>query len=335
MNVGGCRSESGLFPNDGKPRIVATTGMVRDLVQALVADDAHVVALMGPGIDPHLFSPNREHGQLLLTSDIIVYNGLHLEANLGERIEKAGRSGKTVIAVGELLDEANLLDADGGLHDPHIWMDIQLWSEAMMLASEQLATAMPQHAESIRQRAVGYASELETLHKWGQESMQTVPESQRVLITAHDAFRYFGKRYDIEVHGVQGVSTISEAGIRDVNRLVKLIVDQKIPAVFVESSVNDAQVKAIVEGAQKSGQPVELGAMLLSDSMGRDGTPQGSYTGMMRHNIESIVTALGGSVATAQPATEDTVQHSPADPSALAADTLSTSATSDSTESLE
>jgi len=288
-----------------KPKIVTTTGMVRDMVSALVEDDAEVTSIMGPGVDPHLYQPSRGDSVKLLQADIVVYNGLHLEGRLGEVLEGREKSKGPTIAVGDTLSANRLLDADAGLHDPHIWMDVSLWSEAAGRVADELALAMPEQADAIQERVRGFQDQLAELDAWGEATINTIPESQRLLVTAHDAFQYFGKRYGVEVHGVQGVSTISDAAISDVNRLVDLIVSRKVPAVFFESSVSPRQVKAIVEGARQKGLAVSSDSILLSDSMGADDTPEGTYVGMMRHNFRTIAEALGGSAAEIKQAVSD------------------------------
>ncbi len=297
--VAGCdRSDSRTAHPGGSSAttIVTTTGMVRDMVLAMVGSDADVQAIMGAGVDPHLYQPTRGDSVKLLNADIVVYNGLHLEGRLGEVMERRNKTGGTTIAVGELLGPEQLMSADAGVHDPHIWMDVALWSEAAGLLAEQLAAALPDHAGAIRDRSAAYRQQLAQLDQWGASAIESIPPSQRVLVTAHDAFRYFGRRYGVEVHGVQGVSTASTAAISDINRLVDLIVTKSVPAVFFESSVSPRQVKAIVEGAQQHGHNVSSDSTLLSDSMGADGTPQGTYVGMMQHNFRTIATALGGKV---------------------------------------
>ena len=282
--------------SDQKILIVATTGMVADLVNNLMGELADVSALMGPGVDPHLYQPSRGDAVELLNAEAVVYNGLHLEGRLGEVIERRQSGNGITIAVGELLDKKHLLDADAGLYDPHIWMDVSLWNEAAGILAEELSQSFPEHADVIRTRTEEYQRKLKLLDNWGAQAIESIPESQRVMITAHDAFRYFGRRYGVEVHGVQGVSTASEAAISDTNRLVDLIVERKVPGVFFESSVSPRQVKAIVEGARKRGHEVSSDSTLLSDSMGSAGSSAGTYIGMMRHNFEMISTTLGGSV---------------------------------------
>ena len=299
--ISGCSHSSdgqnkSLSAGSDKLQIVTTTGMVRDMVQTLVGSDAEVTAIMGPGVDPHLYQPSRGDSIKLLEADIVVYNGLHLEGRLGEVLEARAEANNATIAVAETLDTSDLMDADAGLHDPHIWMNVSLWKDAALNVASTLADRIPEHADSILERAAELEQELEQLDQWGEATISSIPESQRVLVTAHDAFQYFGQRYGVEVHGVQGVSTISDAAISDVNRLVDLIVERQVPAVFFESSVSPRQVKAIVEGAQQRGLDVSSDSTLLSDSMGADGTPEGTYIGMMRHNFGTIATALGGQV---------------------------------------
>ncbi|MGB7324709.1 MAG: zinc ABC transporter substrate-binding protein [Rubripirellula sp.] len=306
--LGGCSNSAATqtgnstddLDSSGKIRlkIVTTTGMVGDMVSVLVGPDASVETIMGPGVDPHLFTPSRSVAVKLRAADIVVYNGLHLEGRLGDVL--AGRDGdpRKTIAIGETLPHDQLIDADAGVHDPHIWMDVSLWRDAVGNVAQRLADVMPEHAAAIKARAIEYQAELAMLDQWGAEAMESIPESQRIMVTAHDAFRYFGRRYHVEVHGVQGVSTISDAAIRDVNRLVDLISSRNVPAVFFESSVSERQVKAIVEGARKRGQEVSSDSVLLSDSMGAADTPSDNYVGMMRHNFGTIATALGGTVPT-------------------------------------
>ena len=280
--------------SDGKLTVVTTTGMIRDMVVALVRDDAHVYAMMGAGTDPHLYQPNRGDMVRVLDADVVVYNGLHLEGRLGEVLERRNSSGGKTIAIGEVIPREVLMDADAGVRDPHLWMDVSIWSQAIEGLARDLGSAMVVAPETLSSRVKIYQDELDDLDRWGAAAIATIPENQRVLVTAHDAFRYFGRRYGIAVHGVQGVSTASEAAISDVNRLVSLIVKKKIPAIFVETSVSDKQVKAIVEGARQKNIDVTSNWTLYSDSMGADGTPGGTYIGMMKHNFRTITEALGG-----------------------------------------
>ncbi len=309
LALGGCSSSQTGYgplgptsPDKGTVvEIVTTTGMVRDLVANLLMDagdesEIHITAIMGPGVDPHLYQPTRTDAVRLLGADLVVYNGLHLEGRLGEVLRSRQKSGKTTIAVGDHLPVDRLLEADAGLHDPHIWMDVALWAEATQGVGEALCQWRVGWAGSIRESVQRFHSQLTALDQWSESTLRTIPESQRVLITAHDAFRYFGHRYHLEVHGVQGISTMSEAAISDTNRLVELIVSRDVPAVFFETSVSPRQVKAIVEGAQRRGVKVSSNATLYSDSLGAVSSAAGTYIGMIQHNVRTIAESLGGTV---------------------------------------
>ncbi len=281
--------------------VVVTTGMVRDLVDALLPDDVRVTALMGPGVDPHLHQPTRTDAVRINSADLVVYNGLHLEGRLGEVLDSRSKAGKATISVGDQLPVARLLDADAGLHDPHIWMDVALWSEAAEGVAVELIQWQPSREQEIRSALAELKTTLEGLDQWSEQTLATIPEKQRLLITAHDAFRYFGRRYAMEVHGVQGVSTMSEAAISDANRLVDLIVSRGVSAVFFETSVSERQVKAIVEGARRRGMNVSSDSTLYSDSLGSATSDAGTYVGMIRHNVQTVATALGGQVLPYEP----------------------------------
>ena len=305
----GCNRQTG--PNAGPGanavangqslEVVVTTGMVRDLVDALLPDDIRVTALMGPGVDPHLHQPTRTDAVRINSADLVVYNGLHLEGRFGEVLDSRSKSGKATISVGDQLPEARLLDADAGLHDPHIWMDVALWSEAAEGVAAELVQWQPSRKQEIAGALVELKTHLTTLDQWSERTLATIPEKQRILITAHDAFRYFGRRYAMEVHGVQGVSTMSEAAISDANRLVDLIVSRGVSAVFFETSVSERQVKAIVEGARRRGMNVSSDSTLYSDSLGNETSDAGTYVGMIRHNVRTMATALGGQVLPYEP----------------------------------
>lgn len=298
--LSGCKKSDSAAENvsdpNKRPQIVATTGMVGDLVRGIVGEAADVTVLMGPGVDPHLHQPSRSDAVALSQADIVIYNGLHLEGQLGEVLESRTSRGGQTIAVGEMLPKDQLLDADGSWHDPHIWMDVKLWADTITPLTEKLSKALPEHAATFQASAEAYREELLELDRWAAACLESIPKKQRVLITAHDAFRYFGRRYDVEVYGVQGVSTTSEAGITDVNRLVNLIVERDVKAVFFESSVSPRQVKAIVHGANSRDKEVSSDHVLYSDSMGPADSNADTYIGMIRHNTRTITEALGGTV---------------------------------------
>ncbi len=271
--------------------VVCTTGMVADLARNIGGEQVAVTSLMGAGVDPHLYKPVPSDIRKLRDADLIFYSGLHLEGKMAEVLGNLAKS-QPVFAVAEYLPTEELLSTEEGAYDPHIWFDVTLWTEASKVVEEVLVDYDPDRAETYRQNAEAYRSKLAELDRYAREQIVTIPESRRVLITAHDAFRYFGKAYGIQVKGIQGISTESEASVRAINELVRFITDQKIKAVFVESSVSDRNMKALLEGCERNGHAVQIGGELFSDAMGKDGTPEGTYPGMVRHNVDTIVKAL-------------------------------------------
>jgi manganese/zinc/iron transport system substrate-binding protein len=282
--------------NDQPYTIVTTVGMVTDLVRQVAGDRAEVVGLMGAGVDPHLYSPTRSDVQRLLDADVIFYNGLLLEGKMTDSLVRAATAGKQVHAVTELLDEAYLLEPEEfeGHYDPHVWMDPPAWKEAIAVVRDKLSAFDPQGAETYRTNAAAYAAQLDELHAYAEGVLGSVPAERRVLVTAHDAFNYFGRRYGYEVVGIQGLSTESEAGVQGIERLVDLLVDRRIPAVFVESTVSQRNINALVAGAGARGHEVAIGGELFSDAMGPGGTYEGTYVGMIDHNVTTIARSLGG-----------------------------------------
>jgi manganese/zinc/iron transport system substrate-binding protein len=279
-------------------QIIATTGMVSDITRQVVGIHGNVDALMGEGIDPHLYKPTVADARKIMHADMIFYSGLLLEGRMTDTFLKAARMGKAVFPVTELIEETYLLEPPEfeGHWDPHVWMDVSAWAHAVDAVATALCQQDPAHCETYKENAKVYNEQLEKLHKYALSAIGSIPINQRVLITAHDAFNYFGRAYGIEVVGIQGLSTESEAGIEDVNRLVKMLVDRGITAVFVESSVSDRNVNALIEGANAKGHTVTIGGRLFSDAMGQGGTYEGTYIGMLDHNITTIASALGGNV---------------------------------------
>lgn len=269
---------------------MTTTGMIADAVQQVAGEYATVVALMGPGVDPHLYKATGSDLNKLNQADLIFYNGLHLEGKMTEVLAKLGQK-KPAIGVGDKLPKESLIN-HGAAHDPHIWFDVKLWSGTLPIIVEALSTFDTTHAQGYATNAANYQKKLDELHTWVQQELNTIPPDQRVLVTAHDAFEYFGKAYGIEVEGLQGISTVSEYGLKDVTNMVDLLVGRKIKAVFVESSVSDKALKAVVEGAADKGHTIAIGGTLYSDAMGAADKPQGTYVGMVRHNVKTIVEAL-------------------------------------------
>lgn len=276
--------------------VVATTGMVRDIVANVAGDRAEVIGLMGSGVDPHLYKPTRSDVRRLMSADVIFYNGLLLEGKMTDSLIRAATSGKKVHAVTELLDERYLMEPEEfqGLYDPHVWMDPSAWSKAVDIVREKLEEFDPSGADVYRHNAEVYQDALRELDAYAEEALASVPEQQRVLVTAHDAFNYFGRRYGYEVVGIQGISTESEAGVRDIERLVDLLVERNIKAVFVESTVSERNVNALIAGVKARGHAVVIGGELFSDAMGDEGTYEGTYTGMIDHNVTTVTRALGG-----------------------------------------
>ncbi len=277
-------------------KIVATTGMVADLVRQVVGDRGDVVSLMGAGSDPHLYKPTRNDVRKLLDADLVIYSGLMLEHRMEETIEQIGHSGKPVFAITDRLDRSRLRPIPGstGQYDPHVWMDVSIWADCAQDTAAALAAIDPAGADDYRRRAKVYRESLLELDAYVSGVIQSIPEQQRVLVTAHDAFNYFSARYGIEVRAVQGISTESEAGVQDVNALVDFLVAQKIPAVFVETSVSSKPLQAVIEGCRSRGVTVSLGAMLYSDAMGSAETYEGTYLGMIDANATRIAQQLGG-----------------------------------------
>lgn len=278
-----------------KPKIVTTVGMLTDIVREVVGDHGEVIGLLSEGVDPHLYKPTREDVKHLTDADVIFYGGLLLEGRMEESLKRL-QSGKPVVGVAESLDPMVLRKPPefDGHFDPHVWMDVKLWSQCVDSVTKTMGKFDPDHAVEFTNRAEAYQQKLAKLDDYVRVSIESIPEKQRVLVTAHDAFGYFARAYGLEVKSVQGISTESEAGVADVNALVDVLVDRKIGAIFVESSVSDKSLKAVIEGAAKRGWTVKVGGELFSDAMGSTGTYEGTYIGMIDHNATTITRTLGG-----------------------------------------
>lgn len=273
--------------------VVATTGMVADVAKNVGKELVAVETLMGAGVDPHLYKASIRDISKMNQADLVLYSGLHLEGKMSDVLRKFSRR-KKAVALSDGIDPVRLLRADpeSPAHDPHIWMDVSLWSQSIDPVLKAFIQLDPENANIYRKNAEAYRTKLLMLHKECLEKIQQIPKPQRVLITAHDAFRYFGRAYGVEVLGIQGISTESEAGLQEINRLVDVIVRRSIRAVFVESSVSTKNIQALVEGAKSRGADVKLGGELYSDAMGTPGTPEGTYIGMIRYNVQTIVEGL-------------------------------------------
>jgi manganese/zinc/iron transport system substrate-binding protein len=280
-------------------RITTTTGMIADLAENIGGDRVEVVSLMGPGVDPHLYKPSAGDIGRLEEADVIFYNGLELEGRMTDILVKIARAGTPTVPVAEGIPEELLHEPPqfAGKYDPHIWFDVTLWQMAAQRVKDELATIDPASDALFQANLDAYLTQLDELHTYVQEQILRIPEAQRVLITAHDAFGYYGERYGIEVRGLQGMSTATEATAGDIQALAEFIAERQIPAIFVESSVPPATIEAVEEAVRDRGFDVVIGGQLFSDAMGAAGTPEGTYLGMVRYNTDTIVAALTPAVA--------------------------------------
>ncbi|WP_420393089.1 metal ABC transporter solute-binding protein, Zn/Mn family [Acuticoccus sp.] len=275
--------------------VVATTSMIADAARAVGGEAVTVRALMGPGVDPHAYRATRTDIAAMTRADLVLHHGLFLEAQMEDFLATLARR-KDVVAVAEALPREALVahDAYAGRLDPHVWMDPRLWVQVVERVADALVEALPSQEARLRANAADYLGEIERVAAYADEVLGTVPPARRVLVTAHDAFQYFGRAYGYEVRGIQGISTESEAGLRRIEDLVDLLVERDVGAVFVESSVSDRNVRALAEGAAARGRDVAIGGELYSDAMGEPGTYEGTYVGMIDHNATTIARALGG-----------------------------------------
>ncbi len=277
----------------GKPTILATTGMIGDAIKNITKDSATVDALMGPGVDPHLYKATQGDLKKLREADVIFYNGLHLEGKMSELFGKLTKQ-KPVFPVsdGVSKDKLHLFDKDAGIYDPHIWFDVSIWKSAVESINTELVKLYPGQKEFFQKNTDVYLKQLDSLHQAVGRQISDIPEEQRVLITAHDAFGYFGTAYHIEVRGLQGISTMSDYGLKDISDLVDFIIERKIKAIFVETSVSERSINAVIEGCRERGHDVVIGGSLYSDAMGQKGTFEGTYIGMVASNVDKIANAL-------------------------------------------
>ena len=276
-------------------KVVATTGMIADAVREVGGDLVEVTALMGPGVDPHAYRQTRTDILAMTRADVVFWNGLYLEAQMEDFFGDLSRRTR-VEAVGEAVPAINLLAHDdyADRFDPHVWMNPTYWTHVVFAIGRALSEIAPEHDVAFMTNAERYASEVMRVGTYSANMLTSVPERTRVLITAHDAFNYFGEAYGFDVVGIQGISTESETGVNRISELVNMIVARDIGAVFVESSVSDRSIRALVEGAAAQGHELQIGGELFSDAMGTPGTYEGTYIGMIDHNVTTITRALGG-----------------------------------------
>ena len=274
--------------------IVATTGMIADLVRSVGRDQVSVKGLMGAGVDPHAYRQTRSDIVAMTRADAVMWHGLYLEAQMEDFLLDLARK-RPVHAVAETLNPADLVAHEDyeGRFDPHVWMDPELWIACVPSVVDALAELRPESRALFADNAAAFVSEAQALSVYAKELLASVPAERRVLLTAHDAFGYFGTAYDFDVLGIQGISTESEAGLNRISELVAFLVERQLPAVFVETSVSDRNIRALVEGAAAQGHDVRVGGSLYSDAMGPDGTYEGTWLGMIDHNVTTIARALG------------------------------------------
>lgn len=273
-------------------RVLSTVGMIDDAVRAIGGEHVSSSALMGPGVDPHLYKPSVRDAERLAEADLVLSVGLHLEGKLSDVLETRARRGKPGVAVGEAIPESELLITTPGAVDPHVWHDPQLWRYAVQAIRDALIEQRPALRDVFIKNAESYLAEMAKADEEARIALAGIPQERRVLITAHDAFHYFGRRYDLEVRAIQGTNTATEAGVRQISELADLMVQRRIPALFVESSVSPATIEALKKAVEAKGGRVTIPGTLYSDAMGDAGTPEGTYVGMFRHNVRLIAEAL-------------------------------------------
>ena len=273
--------------------VTTTTNVITDLVENIGGDHVMVTGLMGPGVDPHLYRPSASDVKKLQEADIVFYNGLDLEGKMGDVFVKIGREGTAVWAVSENISHESLLSLDTAGHfDPHIWWNAELWMDAAKVVATGLSEYDPENSQAYEANLEEFLTQLQDLNEYSLETMNSIPQEQRVLVTAHDAFQYFGHAYGLEEMAIQGWSTDSEAGIREIQNLADEITERKIKAVFVETSISPATIEALEAAVQDKGHNVVIGGELFSDAIGEKGTHEGTYIGAFKHNVDTIVRAL-------------------------------------------
>lgn len=273
-------------------QVLATTSQVGDMVNDIGGEYVEVETLMGPGVDPHLYQPTQEDIGKLADADIIFYNGLNLEGNMQEVFDNVGDNTSAVPVAENIPEDMMQTEADSDSTDPHVWFDPDMWSYTADAVTEELSSLNEENSDLYEEQGEAYKDMLTELDTYAENELNEIPEESRVLVTAHDAFGYFGDAYNMEVEGLQGLSTDSEYSVRDVDNIVNLLVEREISAVFIESSVSDRSINAIIEGAAQQGHDVEIGGELYSDAMGEEGTEEGTYEGMFRHNVDTIAGSL-------------------------------------------
>ena len=285
----GCKNEK---KNNSKLNVVTTTTMITDLVKNIGGDYINLQGLMGSGVDPHLYKASEGDVTKLSNADIIFYNGLHLEGKLVEVFEKM--KAQKAVAISDALDKNTLIGSTyfASNYDPHIWFNIDYWKQATQFVVETLSEAIPEQQETFHANGTNYIKQLDNLKNKIESTIETLPQEQRILVTAHDAFNYFGKGFNFKVVGLQGLSTATEAGVQDVQNLAAFIIEHQVKAIFVESSVPKRTIEALQAAVKSKNHDVTIGGTLYSDALGNAGTIEGTYIGMFEYNVNTIVNAL-------------------------------------------
>lgn len=279
---------------DGSLRVVATTGMIAEAAARIAGDRAVVTGLMGPGVDPHLFKASEGDVSRMAEADLVLYNGLHLEGKMVDLFERMAARGDRTVAVADAIPEDSLLRSEqfSGSHDPHVWFDPALWRLAVLRVAEALTAADPASAEAFAGRRDAYLAEMDSADAYVRRTIARIAPRDRVVVTSHDAFGYFGRAYGFEVRGLQGLSTAAEAGTADVQDLAEFVAERRIPALFLETSVSSRGMEAVLAAVRSRGHDVRLGGTLFGDALGSPGTPASTYPGMLRSNAETLAEAL-------------------------------------------
>ncbi|MFC0267652.1 metal ABC transporter solute-binding protein, Zn/Mn family [Kushneria aurantia] len=282
-------------PESQPLEVMATIAMIGNVAQQVGGECVEVTNMMGPGVDPHLYQASAGDVNALQQADMILYAGYSLEGQLGDVLERFGQMKPTVAMAPESIDPGDLITVQDiyGI-DPHLWMDVGLWSNLVPTLVAQFSEQRPDCADTFEANGEAYRDELQALDGWIEESVASIPEQQRIMVTAHDAFNYYGRAYDIEVAGIQGISTETETGVADIRDMANVVSERNVPAIFIESTINPRTVQAVIDAARQQGHEVEIGGELYSDAMGESGTMGGTYIGMLYTNTTRIVKALGG-----------------------------------------
>jgi manganese/zinc/iron transport system substrate-binding protein len=286
-----CKSDS--KETRTKPLIVATTSILADGIKNIVQEQAEVVALMPAGVDPHLYKASVRDLDLLTNADLVVYHGLYLEGKMTEIFEKLALS-QTLIDISLGLPQTDLIRSGPEAHsvDPHIWFDVNLWSIAMEYSAAQIIIWKPELKSMIESNSKIYLSKLNRLDAEVRTKVNELRSTGQVLVTAHDAFAYFGKAYQLEVKSLQGLSTLSEPGLRDLTELITIVQENKVKAIFAEQTISPKAIRAVAAGAAERNHKVNLAGPLYTDSLDAEGTPAGTYIGMVQTNLKIIYESL-------------------------------------------